>query len=177
MQKLGIKHSFTSVAIPACNGKIERVDRTMRSILRSHEESTKWPLFLPFVVLAINTHFEQNFHTTSTFRAYGFSIITPGIRSFSPGDCERFTPFKRNITARKEYLSPLWEKATHAYVEILKKKHKLSPLFRGPYKILAKGDRSMTTDMDGTIRRISYLHLYPVTLPETLARTAQRIHN
>ena len=133
-QKLGIEHSFTLVANPACNGKIERVHRTMESILQSYEEPTKWPLFLPFVVLAINTHYEHSFCTTPAFRAYGFSILTPGILSFSPGDCERFTLFKRNITAKKEYLSSFWEKAIHVYVEILKKKHKLSPLFEDPIR-------------------------------------------
>jgi len=45
IKNLGIEHRFTLAANPACNGKVERAHRTMKSILKSYQQPTLWPFF------------------------------------------------------------------------------------------------------------------------------------
>jgi len=162
IKKLGIEHRFTLVANPACNGKVERAHRTMKSILKSYQQPTLWPFFLAQVVLAVNTHYDHNLQSTPAFRAYGFSLNTPGIPNWVNPDTDRFVIQKRQPTHKKEYISPDWNTATHAYIRILQRKHKLSPLYKGPFRIIDRNDRSMMLDIDGHLKRISYLHLHPM---------------
>ena len=57
---------------------------------------------------------------------------------------------------------PDWKTATYTYVRILQRKHKLAPLYKGPFRIIDRHDRSMLLDIDGNLKRISYLHLHPL---------------
>jgi len=162
VKNLGIEHRFTLVANPACNGKTERVHRTMKSILKSYQQLMLWPFFLAQVVLAVNTHYDHDLQSTPAFRAYGFTLLTPGVPNWVNTQIDRFDPKKRKKPLQKEYISPNWETATHAYMHTLQRKHKLSPIYKGPFKILDRNPRSMLLDIDGTMKRISYLHLYPI---------------
>ena len=55
VKELGIEQRYTLIANPACNGKVKHVHRTMKSILKSYQNPTLWPLFLAQVVLTVNT--------------------------------------------------------------------------------------------------------------------------
>ena len=122
----------------------------MKSILKSYQQPTLWPFFLAQVVLAVNTHYDHDLQSTPAFRAYGFSLNTPGIPNWVDPDTQRFIIHKRQLTQRKEYISPNWETATHAYIRILQRKHKLAPLYKGPFRIIDRYDRSMLLDVDET---------------------------
>jgi len=167
MHKLCIEYRFTLVANPACNGKVERVHRTMKTILKSYQNPTLWPFYLAQVVLAVNTHYDHDLQSTPAYRAYGFSILTPGIPNWVEPTVDRFKINTHQQSTRKEFLSPHWDTATHAYVRILQRKHKLSPLYKGPFKIIDRQTRSMLLDMDGNIKKISYLHLHPIHFTPT----------
>ena len=134
----------------------------MKSILKSYQQPTLWPFFLAQVVLAVNTHYDHDLQSTPAFRAYGFSLTTPGIPNWVDPDTQRFIIHKRQPTQKKEYISPDWETATHAYIRILQRKHKLAPLYKGPFRIIDRQDQSMFLDVDGNLKRISYLHLHPL---------------
>jgi len=162
IKNLGIEHRFTLAANPACNGKVERAHRTMKSILKSYQQPTLWPFFLAQVVLAVNTHYDHDLQSTPAYRTYGFSLTTPGIPNWVDPDTNRFNINKRQPTHKKEYISPNWKTATHAYIRILQRKHKLSPLYKGPFRIIDRQSRSMLLDIDGNLKRISYLHMYPI---------------
>jgi len=152
IKKLGIEHRFTLVANPACNGKVERAHRTMKSILKSYQQPTLWPFFLAQVVLAVNTHYDHDLQSTPAYRTYGFSLTTPGIPNWVDPDTHRFIINKRQPSQRKEYISPDWNTATHAYIRILQRKHKLAPLYKGPFKIIDRQERSMLLDIDGNLK-------------------------
>jgi len=162
VKNLGIEHRFTLVANPACNGKIEGVHHTMKSNLQSYQQPTLWPFFLAQVVLAVNTHYDHDLQSTPAFIAYGFTLLTPGVPKWVDTQIARFDPKKQKTPLRREYLSPMWETATHAYIRILQRKHKLSPLYKGPLRIIDRNPRSMLLDIDGTMKIILYLHLYPI---------------
>jgi len=95
-------------------------------------------------------------------RTYGFSILTPGVPNWVDIQTTRFDQKKRQVPLRKEYLSANWDSATYAYIRMLQRKHKLSPLHKGPFIITDRNQRSMNLDVDDTRKRISYLHLYPI---------------
>ena len=107
------------------------------------------------------------------------TFIAPCINYVEHFTTDRFNINKRKPSRRKEFLSPDWNSATHAYVRILQRKHKLSPLFRGPFPILERQPRSMLLDIDGNLKRVSYLHLHPVRLrtDETVTRDSQLLNN
>ena len=155
------------------------VHRTMKSILKSYQQPTLWPFYLAHVVLAVNTHYDHDLQSTPAYRAYGFSLITPGLPNWVDITTDRFNINKRKPSRRKEFLSPDWNSATHAYVRILQRKHKLSPLFRGPFPILERQPRSMLLDIDGNLKRVSYLHLHPIRLrtDKTVTRDSQPPNN
>jgi len=134
----------------------------MKSILKTYQQPTLWPFFLAQVVLAVNTHYDHDLQSTPAFRAYGFSLITPGIPNWVDPDTQRFIVQKRQPIQKKEYISTDWKTATHTYIRILQKKHKLAPLYKGPFRIIDRNDRSMILDIDGNLKRISYLHLHPL---------------
>jgi len=150
------------VANQACNGKVERVHRTMKSILKSYQQPTLWPFYLAQVVLAVNTHYDHDLQSTPVYRAYGFFLLTLEIPNWVSEATNRFEINKRNPPVGKEYISPNWGTATYAYIRILQRKHKLSPLYKGPFRIIDRNERSMLLDIDGTRKRISYLHLYSI---------------
>jgi len=134
----------------------------MKSILKSYQQPTLWPFFLAQVVLAVNAHYDHDLQFTPAYRTYGFSLLTPGIPNWVEYSTDRFEINKRKSPLRKEYISPNWAIATRAYIRILQQKHKLSPLYKGPFRIIDRHSRSMLLDIDGTMKRISYLHLYPI---------------
>jgi len=71
---------------------------------------------------------------------------------------------KTQQTTLYECISPLLQNVTGDYVDILKKKHMFSSLFHGPYQILARRDRSITTGVGDIFPRLSYRLLDPVIL-------------
>jgi len=97
----------------------------------------------------------RNSHTP-----YDFTLLTPRVPNWVDTQIARFDPKKRKIPLRKEYLSPNWETATHPYMRILQRKHKLSPLYKGPFRIVDRNPTSMLLDIDGTMKRILYSHLH-----------------
>jgi len=98
----------------------------------------------------------------NSHRSYDFTLLTPGVPNWVDTQIARFDPKKRNIPSRKEYLSPHWETATHPYIRILQRKHKLYSLYKGLFRIIDRNPRTIFLDIDGTMKRISYLHLDPI---------------
>jgi len=48
-----------------------------------------------------------------------------------------------------------------------RRKHKLSPLYKGPFRITDRNQRSMRLDINGAMKRISYLYPYPIHFTPT----------
>lgn len=99
---LGIEHCFTLVGNPACNSKVESVHRTMKSILKTYEDPTSWPLYIPFVIIPIISQYERDYQTTPAFRAYGFTLTTPGILKSIDSSVPRFEKPPLQLSAKKE---------------------------------------------------------------------------
>ena len=112
-------------------------------------------------MLAVNTYFDLERNTSPSLKAYSFHVNTPGVPVFD-----------RNIRGRPEtqefiqerpsiLKDTVWRMATWAFVKTMHRTHKLSPLLRGPYPILEKGDRYMTLQIGNEAKKISYQQLLP----------------
>jgi len=160
MQAIGIEHRFTLPYNPQCNGKVERVHRTLLTILRGQEKPRMWPVYLPFAMLAINTYYDLERNTSPSLKSYGFHIKTPGIplfdNTYEGPATTKYIP-KGPISMEKAR----WENATWAYVKVMHRSHKLNPFLHGPYLILERDGRSMKLQMGSEIKTISYQHLLP----------------
>jgi len=159
METLGIEHRTTLPYNPQCNGKVERAHRTLLTILRAQEHINKWPVYLPFAVLAINTHFNLENNSSPSMRAYGMQIRTPGVPIFD--EAQPLKPPQYIPMGPVSMYGTRWEDATWAYVKVEQRNHKLAPLLHGPYPILKKGTRSMTLQMGSQQKKIAYHHLLP----------------
>ena len=159
MAILGIEHRTTLPYNPQCNGKVERAHRTLLTILRAQEHIDKWPVYLPFAVLAINTYFNLEKNSSPTMRAYGMQVRTPGLPIFDeaqPLKSPQYIPM-----GPVSMHGARWEDATWAYIKDMSRHHKLAPLLRGPYPIVEKGSRFMTLQDGSRQRKICYTQLLP----------------
>lgn len=159
MKTLGIEHRTTLPYNPQCNGKVERVHRTLLTILRAQEHIDKWPVYLPFAVLAINTYFNLETNSSQSMRAYGMQVRTPGVPIFD--EAQPLKPPQYIPMGPVSMYGARWEDATWAYVKAIQRSHKLALLLQRPYPILEKGTRSMTLQMGSQQKKIAYHQLLP----------------
>jgi len=163
MEILGIEHRTTRPYNPQCNGKVERAHRTLLTILRAQEHIDKWPVYLPFAVLAINTYFNLENNTSPSMKAYGIQVKTPGMPIFD--EVQPLKPPQYIPMGPVSMHGARWEDAMWAYVETMQRGHKLAPLLHGPYPILTKGPRSMTLQIGGQPKKIAY-HMLLLAKPQ-----------
>jgi len=159
MEILGIEHRTILPYNPQCNGKVERAHRTLLTILRAQEHIDKWPVYLPFAVLAVNSYFNLETNTSPSMRAFGIQVKTPGMPIFD--EAQPLKPPQIIPAGPVSMSGSKWEDATWAYVKTMQRKHKLAPLLHGPYPIIAKGPREMTLQMGSQLRKVSYQLLLP----------------
>jgi len=159
MEILGIEHRTILPYNPQCNGKVERAHRTLLTILRAQEHIDKWPVYLPFAVLAVNSYFNLETNTSPSMRAFGIQVKTPGMPIFD--EAQPLKPPQIIPAGPVSMAGSKWEDATWAYVKTMQRKHKLAPLLHGPYPIIAKGPREMTLQIGSQLRKVSYQLLLP----------------
>jgi len=129
------------------------------TILRAQEHIDKWPVYLPFAVLAVNSYFNLETNTSPSMRAFGIQVKTPGMPIFD--EAQPLKPPQIIPAGPISMSGSNWEEATWAYVKTIQQKHKLAPLLHGPYPIIAKGPREMTLQMGSQLRKVSYQLLLP----------------
>ena len=159
MEILGIEHRTILPYNPQCNGKVERAHRTLLTILRAQEHIDKWPVYLPFAVLAVNSYFNLETNTSPSMRAFGIQVKTPGMPIFD--EAQPLKPPQIMPAGPISMSGSNWENATWAYIKTMQRKHKLAPLLHGPYPIIAKGPREMTLQIGSQLRKVSYQLLLP----------------
>ena len=159
LEILGIEHRTTLPYNPQCNGKVERAHRTLLTILRAQEHIDKWPVYLPFAMLAINTYFNLENNSSPSMRAYGIQVRTPGIPIFD--EAQPLKPPQYIPMGPVSMFGANWEDATWAYVKDMQRSHKLAPLLRGPFPIVEKGSRFMVLQVGSQQRKVVYHQLLP----------------
>jgi len=159
MEILGIEHRTTLPYNPQCNRKVERAHRTLLTILRAQEHIDKWPVYLPFAVLAINTYFNLKNNSSPSMRAYVIQVRTPGIPIFD--EAQPLKPPQYIPMGPVSMFGTTWEEATWAYVKDRQRNHKLAPLLKGPFPIIEKGSRFVLLQVGTQQRKFVYHQLLP----------------
>jgi len=74
----------------------------------------------------------------------------------------RITAIGVNQTMSNDTSHRKWTEARAAYVKDFQRSHKLEPLLKGSFPVLAQTNTSMTLQISGKAKRFNYKHVLPV---------------
>ncbi|XP_064463210.1 uncharacterized protein LOC135374130 [Ornithodoros turicata] len=174
---------MTTAYHPAANGMVERLHRQLKAALCSQPEPTNWVDHLPWVLLGLRSSLKQDLKCSSAELVFGSPLRLPGdFLDPSPkpplaGD-DFATQLRQHFQAdkpalprqpshRKIFVHPDLANASHAFVRVDHAKPPLTPAYAGPYKILARSDKTVTVHLNGRRETISLDRVKPAHL-ETL---------
>ena len=85
---LGITKLNTTPYHPACNGMVERLNRTLKATLRKHAAKfgTQWDKFLPGVLWAYRNTPHNSTHEKSSFLLFGMELRSPTKAALLPAE-------------------------------------------------------------------------------------------
>ena len=178
MELLGIQQLLTSPYYPQGNGIVEKSHRTVNNTICAHlvnRDDRGWVDVLPGVMLAYN-EMEQGKHGYSASQVMwgkGMNLPTDllhGTRSVGKQDRHQFVqnmgkelrgiwekvgPFKKN--KKKVATNPFKERdLTLIHQQPMERTHKLSPKWRGPYKVTKVQNPFQVQYKDGEKRQSIY---------------------
>ncbi|UYV83524.1 hypothetical protein LAZ67_23001313 [Cordylochernes scorpioides] len=178
----GIKLRHSTAYHPQCNGKIERLHRTIKTAIRAHN-NIKWTETLPTVLLglravcvcAIN---KDNSHSLSQM-VYG-KIIRLLDELFDDSKHNLHAEeFVQQLQKQMELLKPLNEKhhlkakvfvhkdlktCSHVFIRTDRVKKPLEPPYEGPFPVLDRTDKHFTLKVKGRNVTTSIDQLRPAYL-------------
>ena len=159
---------------------VERWHRTLKASLTARCSGSDWHTQLPWVLLGLRTMPKEGVNHSAAEMVYGQPLVVPGeffpydstadqtqidilqrtVRKLAP--CR---PSKLNNTA--SYVPA--DLSTCEYVFIREDAHKppLSKLYRGPFRVLARTDKSHRVQLDNREDWISIVRLKPAYLDIT----------
>ena len=164
-EQLGIDHHFVPVYSPSSNGFIERQHRTINVALRALNDETNWSLHLPLITAEINNAFLEGSPFTPSQYALGVCTNLSGRVLFNKVgnekteagvfDTLRFLFSMSGISRNHKkhynksiYYEPDLFQCEKIWLKNPTKTH-LSPLYSGPYPVLAASDCSMIIQKNG----------------------------
>ncbi|GBN30932.1 Transposon Tf2-11 polyprotein [Araneus ventricosus] len=101
----GIKLQHTTTYHPACNGKVERLHRTLKTALKAHN-NLSWIGMLPTVLLGLRTAIQEiNNHSIAQI-VYGESLRLPGEFFSEPSIRTASESFANNLRKQMETVGP-----------------------------------------------------------------------
>ncbi|RWS21693.1 pol polyprotein-like protein, partial [Leptotrombidium deliense] len=76
---MGAHHKFTTPYKPSTAGLVERVNRSLMTLLKSYveKESSKWDIVLPFITHMYNVSFHSSINTTPFYLLHGYHAKLP----------------------------------------------------------------------------------------------------
>ncbi|UYV73410.1 hypothetical protein LAZ67_10003088 [Cordylochernes scorpioides] len=157
----GIKLRHSTAYHPQCNGKIERLHRTIKTAIRAHN-NIKWTETLPTVLMV-----------------YGKTIRLPGEFFDDSKHHLHAEEFVQQLQKQMELLKPLNEKhhsktkvfvhkdlktCSHVFIRTDRVKKPLEPPYEGPFPVLDRTDKYFTLKVKGRNVTISIDRLRPAYL-------------
>ncbi|UYV85054.1 hypothetical protein LAZ67_X004411 [Cordylochernes scorpioides] len=136
----GIKLRHSTAYHPQCNGKIERLHRTIKTAIRAHN-SIKWTETLPTVLLGLRAVLSTRITTILCLRCY----------MAKPSDCLANSLMILNITCMRKNLTDRVKKP-------------LEPPYEGPFPVLERTDKYFTLKVKGENVTTSIDRLRPAYL-------------
>ncbi|GFT26762.1 hypothetical protein TNCV_3709531 [Trichonephila clavipes] len=174
----GAKVAHTTSYHPQCNGKVERLHRTLKGAIKAHN-NIRWTESLPTVLLGLRAAIRPDISYTIAQMVYGTSIKLPG-EFFDPPtinmDPQNFVAkLQQHMAELKPLKSPSNRKqnifvhkdlksCSHVFLRIDRVKKALEPPYEGPYTVHKKYDKYFTILIKDKTINISVDRLKPAYL-------------
>ena len=193
---LGCKLVHTTAFHPESNGFLERQHRTLKAALKAQENPRDWFSNLGFVLLGIRSSPKSDFEVSSAQLCLGTSLRLPG-QFFEPSSetprteyCAQLCQFMSTLRAPpphhhgtpRSYVEKALQTCTHVFVKNDTARSSFDRPYKGPYRVLNKGDKFFTLDLFTrrdvvSIDRLRAAHLLtPDKEPETQQPVEGRSH-
>ncbi|UYV65013.1 hypothetical protein LAZ67_3002817 [Cordylochernes scorpioides] len=159
----GIKLRHSTAYHPQCNGKIERLHRTIKTAIRAHN-SIKWTETLPTVLLGLRAAINKDNNHSLSQMVYGKTIRLPGEFFDDSKHHLHAEEFVQQLQKQMELLKPLNEKhhsktkvfvhkdlktCSHVFIRTDRVKKPLEPPYEGPFPVLERTDKYFTLKVKG----------------------------
>ncbi|GFW52335.1 retrovirus-related Pol polyprotein from transposon opus [Trichonephila clavipes] len=174
----GAKVAHTTSYHPQCNGKVERLHRTLKGAIKAHN-NIRWTESLPTVLLGLRAAIRPDISYTIAQMVYGTYIKLPG-EFFDPPtinmDPQNFVAkLQQHMAELKPLKSPSNRKqnifvhkdlksCSHVFLRIDRVKKALEPPYEGPYTVHKKYDKYFTILIKDKTINISVDRLKPAYL-------------
>ncbi|GFV60054.1 uncharacterized protein K02A2.6 [Trichonephila clavipes] len=171
----GTKVAHTTSYHSQCNGKVERLHRTLKGAIKAHN-NIRWTESLPTVLLGLRAAIRPDISYTIAQMVYGTSIKLPG-EFFDPPtinmDPQNFVAkLQQHMAELKPLKSPSNRKqnifghkdmksCSHVFLRIDRVKKALEPPYEGPYTVQKKYDKYFTILIKDKAVNISVDRLKP----------------
>ncbi|UYV76053.1 hypothetical protein LAZ67_13002335, partial [Cordylochernes scorpioides] len=174
----GIKLRHSTAYHPQCNGKIERLHRTIKTAIRAHN-SIKWTETLPTVLLGLRAAINKDNNHSLSQMVYGKTIRLPGEFFDASKHHLHAEEFVQQLQKQMELLKPLNEKhhsktkvfvhkdlktCSHVFIRTDRVKKPLEPPYEGPFPVLERTDKYFTLKVKGKNVTTSIDRLRPAYL-------------
>lgn len=161
---VGFQHKRTTAYHPACNGLVERFHRQLKAALMCHENKN-WMETLPIVLLGIRSSFKEDLKASPAELVYGETLRLPG-EFFNPvtegtTDISEYAARLRNFTRnlqptpasrhdkRSVFVYNDLSTVSHVFLRDDTVRSSLQPPYRGPYKVINRGDKVFKIYVNG----------------------------
>ncbi|UYV70202.1 hypothetical protein LAZ67_7002164, partial [Cordylochernes scorpioides] len=174
----GIKLRHSTAYHPQCNGKIERLHRTIKTAIRAHN-NIKWTETLPTVLLGLRAAINKDTNHSLSQMVYGKTIRLPGEFFDDSKHHLHAEEFVQQLQRQMELLKPLNEKhhsktkvfvhkdlktCSHVFIRTDRVKKPLEPPYEGPFPVLERTDKYFTLKVKGKNVTTSIDRLRPAYL-------------
>ena len=178
---LGCSRRRTTAYHPQSNGMVERLHRQLKAALRA-AAPTRWTDALPLVLLGIRSALKQDIGCSAAELVYGTALRLPGelVTATKPDRPPTPASFAANLQRTMQALRPAatrrgqgrsyvpraLEHASHVFVRHDAVKPPLAPPYDGPYKVVARGAKTVTVDRGNRHDVVSLDRVKPAHLDE-----------
>lgn len=180
---IGAQHQQSTAYHPQANGIVERLHRTLKTALISHENQ-QWTKTLPMVLLGLRTVYKEDIQSSPAELVYGEVLRLPG--DFFKSNIDPNTPASEILTLlrqsfdnvksvpasnhsnQKPFVHKDLMNTSHVWIKLQSVKP-LCPKYAGPYKVLNRKEKFFTVQIKSKAENISIDRLKPAFLENEVA--------
>ena len=174
----GIKLLHTTAYHPQCNGKVERLHRSIKAALKAHN-NLSWSETLPTVLLGLRTAIHNDTNYTIAEMVYGENIKLPGeffesnTHHESPGtfidDLRKVIEFLKPKETQRSGNSKIFvhkdlKSTSHVFLRIDRVRKPLEPPYEGPYLVISRTPKYFTLKIKNKEVNVTIDRLKPAYL-------------
>ncbi len=177
--RLGIQKIRTTAFHPQANGMVERWHRGLKAAIKAYENDN-WVSVLPLVLLGLRSAVSVESGVSPAQLTYGaqlrlpseFFVLEKEVSLDEPEFVRQLSAALRKFSAKTRqhgkfpvYVPASMATCKYVFVRVVDAQSgALTQPYKGPYKVLEKGEKSYVIDIEGENKRISIDRLKPAYL-------------